>query len=113
MSHFRGSYPTVFLSEYALGVRPTKPGYSTYLFAPLPGFKTEWVHGRVPTPSGLIYAAWGHNKQGKIVMEIIAPAGHQRTLVPPFAGSYSVGSLQGQSGNHTIVGVATLVIVEE
>ncbi|KAJ6092456.1 hypothetical protein N7467_004425 [Penicillium canescens] len=48
MSHFSGSYPTVFLSEYVLGIRPTKPGYSTFLFAPLPGFKTEWVDGRVP-----------------------------------------------------------------
>jgi hypothetical protein len=113
MSHFWGSYPTVFLSEYALGVRPTKPSYSTYLFAPLPGFKAEWVQGPVPTPSGLIYAAWEHNKQGKIVMEITAPAGLQGTLVPPFAGSYSVGPLQGQSGNHTIAGVATVVIVEE
>lgn len=113
MSHFWGSYPTVFLSEYALGLQPTKPGYSTYLFAPLPGFKTEWVHGRVPTPAGLIYAAWGYNKQGKIVMEITAPAGLQGTLVPPFAGSYSVGNQQRQSGNHIIAGGATVIIVQE
>jgi hypothetical protein len=113
MSHFWGSYPTVFLSEYALGVRPTKPGYSTFLFAPLPGFKTEWVHGRVPTPAGIIYAAWGYNKQGKIVMEITAPSGLQGTLVPPFTGSYSVGSQKGQSGNYTIAGGATVLIVQE
>jgi hypothetical protein len=113
MSHFWGSYPTVFLSEYALGVRPTKPGYSTFLFGPLPGFKTEWVHGRVPTPAGLIYAAWGYNKQGKIVMEITAPSGLQGTLVPPFKGSYSVGSQKGQSGHYTIAGGATVIIVQE
>jgi hypothetical protein len=113
MSHFWGSYPTVFLSEYALGVRPTKPGYNTFLFAPLPGFKTKWVHGRVPTPSGIIYAAWGYNKQGKIVMEITAPSGLRGTLVPPFTGSYSVGSQKGQLGNYTITGGATVLIVQE
>ncbi|KAJ5919313.1 hypothetical protein N7466_010256 [Penicillium verhagenii] len=89
LSHFWGSYPTVFLTEYVLGVRAATPGYSEYLFAPLPKFKTEWVHGRVPTPSGLVYAAWGYNKRGKMMMDITAPSGIRGTIIPPFSGTYS------------------------
>lgn len=41
---------TVFLTEYAPGIRPKVKAYSEFLFSPLPWFKTEWVQGRVPTP---------------------------------------------------------------
>ncbi|KAJ5640999.1 Six-hairpin glycosidase-like protein [Penicillium herquei] len=113
MSHFWGSYPTVFLTEYALGVRATKPGYKEFLFAPMPGFKTDWVQGRVPTPSGLILAAWGYDTEGKIVMEIEAPSGLYGTLVPPFDGKYSVDGQQGQTGNFTFKGGRKIVIFQE
>ncbi|KAF7717908.1 Glycoside Hydrolase Family 78 protein [Penicillium ucsense] len=112
-THFWGSYPTVFLSEYTLGVRPTQPGYEQFIFAPLPGFKTEWVHGRVPTPAGLIYAAWGYNRQGKIVMEITAPKNLHGTIVPPFAGQYTVGKERGRSGNYTFTGGERLILRED
>ena len=103
-SHFWGSYPTVFLTEYVLGVRPVTPGYVQFLFAPLPGFKTEWVHGRVPTPAGTVHAAWGYNSAGKMVMEIDAPKGVTGTLVPPFSGSYTVSGSSQTTGNVTITG---------
>ena len=112
-SHFWGSYPTVFLTEYVLGVRPTKPAYEEYLFAPLSGFKTEWVHGRVPTPSGVIKAAWGYDSQGKMSMEIHAPRGLHGTLVPPFEGAYSAGDRQGLTGNFSIFGGKRFIIVQE
>jgi hypothetical protein len=46
-------------------------------------------------PSSLIYAAWGYNKQGKIVMENTAPSGLQGMLVPPFTVIYSLASQRG------------------
>lgn len=46
-THFWGSYPTVFLTEYALGVRATSAGYADFVFAPLSGFDVEWNVGRV------------------------------------------------------------------
>jgi hypothetical protein len=110
-SHFWGSYPTTFLTEYVLGVRPTSPGYSQFLFAPLPGFKTDWVHGRIPTPIGIIYAAWGYNSNGKITMEIKAPLGVNGTIMPPFNGTYTMGNRSGISGNTTISGGADTVII--
>ncbi|KAJ5731986.1 hypothetical protein N7493_003467 [Penicillium malachiteum] len=113
ISHFWGSYPTVFLMEYALGVRATKPGYQGFLFAPMPGFKTDWVQGRVPTPSGLILPAWGYNTEGKIVMEIEAPTGLYGTLVPPFDGEYWVDELQGQTGKLTFTGGKKMVIFQK
>ncbi|KAJ4138812.1 hypothetical protein NW768_002685 [Fusarium equiseti] len=110
-SHFWGSYPTVFLTEYVLGVRPTKKGYLEFLFAPLPGFNTEWVHGRVPTPAGLIYAAWGYNSDGKIMMEIAIPKGLKGKVNPPFEGAYTLNGKNATSASD-ITGGQTITIVQ-
>ncbi|KAM3065058.1 hypothetical protein ACMFMF_011370 [Clarireedia jacksonii] len=113
-SHFWGSYPTTFLTEYVLGARPTSPGYSHFLFAPLPGFKTDWVHGRIPTPRGIIYAAWGYNSNGQIIMEIKAPSGINGTIVPPFNGNYTLGTRSGVTGNTTFSGGGdSIMIIQE
>ncbi|RDW84250.1 hypothetical protein BP6252_01840 [Coleophoma cylindrospora] len=113
-SHFWGSYPTVFLTDYVLGIRALKPAFNEFLFAPLPGFRTEWVHGRVPTPSGSIYAAWGYNSDGKVVLEINAPDGLVCVFVPPFNGSFSYGKEVGVTQNATIISKnSTITIVED
>ncbi|KAH7350663.1 catalytic activity: RhaA is able to hydrolyze alpha-1 [Rhexocercosporidium sp. MPI-PUGE-AT-0058] len=100
-SHFWGSGPTAFLTEHVLGVRPTVPGYSRFLFAPLPGFNTSWVHG-VLTPAGIIYAAWSTDSPGNVGLEINAPANTACIFVPPFNGAYTIGEKRGLSGNTTI-----------
>lgn len=92
------------MTEYALGIRPSAVGYSRFVFAPLPGFKVEWVQGRVPTPHGLIYANWDYGSNGKIVMDITAPKGTQATIIPPFPGEWTCQGRSGQGGNVTITG---------
>jgi hypothetical protein len=89
------------------------PGYAQFLFAPLPSFKTEWVHGRAPTPKGTISAAWGFNSNGKIVMEITAPRGTSGTIVPPFDGTFSTGGKTGQHGNVTVSGGQGVVLITQ
>ncbi|KAF7556572.1 hypothetical protein G7Z17_g1309 [Cylindrodendrum hubeiense] len=112
-SHYWGSYPTVFLTEYVLGIRPTGKAYSDFLFSPLAGFKTEWVQGRVPTPAGLVFAAWGYNAQGKVVMEITIPAELRCTIIPPFEGQFSFNEQVTQNQSITVVGEQKVTITEE
>ncbi|KAJ5753780.1 uncharacterized protein N7511_007933 [Penicillium nucicola] len=112
LSHFWGSYPTVFLTEHVLGIRAASVGYKEFVFAPLTGFKTNWVQGRVPTPHGIIYAAWGYGSNGKIIMEIEAPKGVKGKLVPPFDGSYSIADRTGLIGNATVSGGVKVTIMQ-
>ncbi|QNL52267.1 alpha-rhamnosidase [Olivibacter sp. SDN3] len=53
LCHAWGASPIYLLGKYFLGVRPTSPGYETYLVEPeLGGLK--WMEGKVPTPDGSI-----------------------------------------------------------
>jgi len=103
-SHFWGGFPTAFLTEYVLGVQPTKPGFVEFEVKPLADFATGWNEGRVPTPHGLIYTAWGYDTNGKIHMEITAPKGTTGTVCPPFSGSYSLNGKAGKSGTFIVKG---------
>jgi len=103
----------VFLSEYVLGIRLASVAYKTFLFSPIRGFKTSWVHGRVPTPAGIIYAAWGYGTDGKIVMEVTAPPNITGTIVPPFNGTYTIDGRSGLSGNATVQGGGVSVILRQ
>ncbi|KAJ5126401.1 hypothetical protein N7448_005703 [Penicillium atrosanguineum] len=110
-SHSWGSYPPVLLSEYVLVVRPASAGYKDFFIAPLPDFKTGWVHGRVPTPVGIIYAAWGYDSKGKVMMEIQAPEGLKGAIVPPFWGNYSVDGISGFTGDKAFTGGSKRVLI--
>jgi hypothetical protein len=53
LCHAWGASPIYLLGKYYLGVKPTSPGYATYLVEPnLGGLK--WMQGKVPTPAGEI-----------------------------------------------------------
>ncbi|MES2647016.1 MAG: GH116 family glycosyl hydrolase [Bacteroidota bacterium] len=51
LCHAWGASPIYLLGKYYLGVKPTSPGYATYVIEPkLGGLK--WMKGKVPTPGG-------------------------------------------------------------
>lgn len=51
LCHAWGASPIYLLGKYYLGVKPTSPGYATYVVEPsLGGLK--WMQGKVPTPDG-------------------------------------------------------------
>jgi len=53
LCHAWGANPVYLFGRYLLGVKPTAPGYNSYLIEPsLAGL--EWIKGRVPTPNGNI-----------------------------------------------------------
>ncbi|HWV74575.1 MAG TPA: hypothetical protein VN040_22810 [Pseudosphingobacterium sp.] len=53
LCHAWGASPIYLLGKYYLGVKPTTPGYETYLIEPSLG-GLEWMEGNVPTPNGQI-----------------------------------------------------------
>ena len=58
LCHAWGASPVYLLGKYYLGVRPTGPGYASYIVEPkLGGLK--WIEGKVPTPQGdiAVYAS--------------------------------------------------------
>lgn len=58
LCHAWGASPVYLLGKYYLGVRPTGPGYASYVVEPkLGGLK--WIEGKVPTPQGdiAVYAS--------------------------------------------------------
>jgi hypothetical protein len=53
LCHAWGANPVYLFGKYLLGVKPTSPGYRTYLIEPsLAGL--EWIKGKVPTPDSVI-----------------------------------------------------------
>lgn len=53
LCHAWGASPLYLLGKYYIGIKPTSPGYATYLVEPkLGGLK--WMEGTVPTPKGEI-----------------------------------------------------------
>ena len=51
LCHAWGASPIYLLGKYYLGVRPTAPGYASYLIEPKLG-GLQWMQGKVPTPDG-------------------------------------------------------------
>jgi hypothetical protein len=51
LCHAWGASPIYLLGKYYLGVKPTSPGYATYVVEPNLG-GLQWMQGKVPTPDG-------------------------------------------------------------
>jgi alpha-L-rhamnosidase len=73
------------LSGYALGVRPTSPGFNTWLVQPHPG-TLSWANGRVPTPHGAITAKWARQTNG-FALQVIVPSGTLGQISVPTNGA--------------------------
>jgi len=54
LCHAWGASPIYLLGKYYLGVKPTSPGYKTYLVEPCLG-DLLWMEGDVPMPAGKIH----------------------------------------------------------
>jgi hypothetical protein len=64
LCHAWGASPIYLLGKYYLGVKPTSPGYATYLVEPNLG-GLQWMQGKIPTPAGEI-EMFASKKQLKI-----------------------------------------------
>ncbi|RXK86709.1 alpha-L-rhamnosidase-related protein [Filimonas effusa] len=63
LCHAWGASPIYLLGKYYLGVKPTSPGYKTYVIEPALG-GLQWMEGKVPTGNGniIIYCSTGEVK---------------------------------------------------
>ena len=52
------------LTNYLLGIRPARPGFSTFVFKVPETRRITWASGLVPTPHGAINASWLRKTEG-------------------------------------------------
>ena len=65
------------LTAFALGVRPTSPGYATFTVVPrAPGL--QWARGEVWTPRGPIRVSWRRGPKGRPLVTVTNPRGTVR-----------------------------------
>ena len=62
------------LTSYVLGVRPTSPGFATFVVSPHRDASVSAASGSVPTPRGDIAVSW-HLVNGKLMITVDAPSG--------------------------------------
>jgi hypothetical protein len=74
LAHGWASMPTIALTTYVLGVRPTDGGFVRYTVQPHPGDLSQ-VTGRVLTRFGPISVAWKQRSDGWFVLRINSPEG--------------------------------------
>ena len=98
------------LTNYALGVQPTSPGFGSYVAEPHPA-DLKWARGTVPTPHGPISFRWAVG-DGRFTATIAAPV--KGTIILPAIGPAKLDgkpiptqrrttSVTVGSGTHTLV----------
>lgn len=60
-----------------------------------------------------MYAAWGYDSNGKMNMEITAPAETNCTIAPGFANTYTIDGKSGLFGNTTVAGGENVLLKED
>ncbi|VUC23393.1 unnamed protein product [Clonostachys rosea] len=86
MAHPFSSLPVYSLSVHALGLSPTKPGWTEFELRPHLGFlnKLDFVRGRVPIPHDqTIHASWSKKDDHSWVVSVQVPLGHQGRVIWP------------------------------
>jgi len=84
------------LTSYVLGVRPTSPGFATFVVDPHPGSSVTSASGVVPTPNGDLSVSWTL-VNGNFSIAVNAPPGEVWTNRPvattPVSASLHMASL--------------------
>lgn len=97
MAHGWSTGVTPLLTNYVLGLRPLKPGFTSFLLAPCyPTEDVYWARGLVNTPGGPVGGSW-YFKPWVYTIEVSAPAGTScDVVVLLFKGKNKV-SVNGQA----------------
>jgi hypothetical protein len=81
LCHAWGASPIYLLGKYYLGVKPTSPGYGTYVIQPVLG-GLQWMDGHVPTPKGTISVKCGTKEMTITTAEGIGTLLFKSTVTP-------------------------------
>ncbi|KKY35077.1 putative alpha-l-rhamnosidase a [Diaporthe ampelina] len=110
MAHGWSSGVTPLLTNYVLGLRPLKPGFAAFLFAPCSSWEgMDWARGQVDTPGGPIWVQWTR-KLAVFSMEVSAPEGTSGDVVVLLDDGRTRVTMNGQvvwtkNGGPTVEGV--------
>ena len=74
LCHGSSCAPMNFARTTLLGVRPSKPGFVEFTFAPQ-SLGLLWAEGEVPTPHGPIRVAWSLQDDGNLLADLHVPEG--------------------------------------
>ncbi|KAH8894887.1 glycoside hydrolase family 78 protein [Thozetella sp. PMI_491] len=86
MAHGWSTGIVSLLSNYVLGVKPTGPGFSSWIIRPLTNDGgLTWARGVVPTPHGDITVYWEKGERLNLTVE--APEGTRGVVAIPVASS--------------------------
>lgn len=72
LCHAFACAPLYFMQTVLLGVRPLRPGFTEFTFAPQ-HLGLDSARGTVPTPHGLIFVTWQRHEDGSLCGEIEIP----------------------------------------
>ncbi|KAL1656218.1 hypothetical protein SLS61_001291 [Didymella pomorum] len=114
LCHAWGAGPTSELSAYVLGVRPTSPGYKTWVFEPRT-LGLEWAKGKVPVLGGVIEVARNAKGERLTRVEVAAPEGMEGLVKLAGSGGWKVDgeSVVGGNGTIQIAGGKKVVLTSE
>lgn len=93
-NHFSKGAVIGFLHRHVAGIRPTSPGYGTFVIEPLPGALT-WATGSLQTRHGVITSSW--RLDGGFVLEADVPPGTTCTATLPDGSTHTLSP-----GHHSL-----------
>lgn len=73
LAHAWSGGPVPALTGYVLGIRPTAPGFRSWLVAPQPG-DLRWARGQVETPHGPLVSDWQRDGDA-FRLTVVSPPG--------------------------------------
>ncbi len=86
LAHGWSAGPTAMLSAFVLGMRPTAPGWSTWLVQPQPG-DLQYAQGAVGTPHGGLGVRWDRDPAGhSFRITVKTPGGAEGIVEVPTLG---------------------------
>ncbi|HWB22704.1 MAG TPA: alpha-L-rhamnosidase C-terminal domain-containing protein [Gaiellaceae bacterium] len=109
MAHGWSTGAVPALTNDALGIAPTGPGFSSFDAIPHPGDLT-WAQGGVPTPAGMIELAWQKESGGYLLQLFAPPSLHARVGIA--APATATVLVDGQPRIATVSGPDVVVSVQ-
>jgi hypothetical protein len=96
LAHGWSGGPVPALSGYVLGIRPTAPGYRSWIVAPQPG-DLRFAQGQAPTQHGAIVSRWqrGHG-DSSFKLTVIAPPNTTGVVEVPLLGGRRTIAIDGR-----------------
>jgi alpha-L-rhamnosidase len=89
--------------RYLAGIRPTSPGFRTFVVAPLVPDGLDHVRASWESPYGTIRSAWRKARGGRLEMDVTVPVNTRAEVHVPGDGQVSVDGRPAGSGEDVVL----------